>query len=118
DIGGSRAPMCMMGAEGLGVCYDSGRAVIAHTASLGHNDITDGSRVTFSAGIGVINSARNAIAVLCARAAAIWGIPADAVVWENGAAKPAGSNAGKFGPIALKEIAAQFSSTGGPIAGH
>ena len=110
--------MCMMVAEELGIPYDSVRAIIADTSSLGHNDVTDGSRVTFSAGIGVINSARNAIKVLCARAAAIWGIPTDAVVWENGAAKPAGPNAGKFEPLSLKEIAAQFSSTGGPIAGH
>ena len=79
DIGGSRASMCMMVAEELGIPYDSVRAIIADTSSLGHNDITDGSRVTFSAGIGVINCARNAIKVLCARAAAIWGIPADAV---------------------------------------
>jgi CO/xanthine dehydrogenase Mo-binding subunit len=118
DIGGSRASMCMMVAEELGVPYESVRTIIADTASLGHNDVTDGSRVTFSAGIGVINSARNAIKVLCARAAAIWGIPPDAVTWENGAAKPAGPNAGKFKPLSLKEIATQFSSTGGPIAGH
>jgi CO/xanthine dehydrogenase Mo-binding subunit len=118
DIGGSRASMCMMVAEELGVAYDSVRTTIADTASLGHNDVTDGSRVTFSAGIGVINSARNAIKVLCARAAAIWGIPVDAIVWENGAARPAGQNAGKFKPLSLKEIVAQFSTTGGPIAGH
>ena len=118
DIGGSRASICMMVAEELGVPYDSVRAIIADTSSLGHNDVTDGSRVTFSAGIGVINSARNAIKVLCARAAAMWGIPGDAVTWENGAAKPAGPNAGKFKPLSLKEIAAQFSSTGGPISGH
>ena len=118
DIGGSRASMCMMVAEELGVPYESVRTIIADTASLGHNDVTDGSRVTFSAGIGVINSARNAIKVLCARASAIWGIPLDAVTWENGAARPAGPNAGKFKPLSLKEIATQFASTGGPIAGH
>lgn len=118
DIGGSRASMCMMVAEELGISYDSVRAIVADTASLGHNDVTDGSRVTFAAGIGVINAARNAIKVLCRRAAAIWGIPEEAVIWENGAAKPAGANAGQFEPLALKEIAAQFSTTGGPIAGH
>ncbi|HJU32574.1 MAG TPA: molybdopterin cofactor-binding domain-containing protein, partial [Hyphomicrobiaceae bacterium] len=118
DIGGSRASMSMMVAEELGVPYEAVRTIVADTASLGHNDITDGSRVTFSAGIGVINAARDAIKVLCARAAAIWGIPAEAVTWENGAARPAGGNAGKFKPLSLKEIAAQFSSTGGPIAGH
>ncbi len=118
DIGGSRASMCMMVAEELGISYDRVRAIVADTASLGHNDITDGSRVTFSAGIGVINAARNAIKVMCGRAAAIWGIPADAVTWENGMAKPAGANAGKHKPLSLADIAAEFSTTGGPIAGH
>jgi CO/xanthine dehydrogenase Mo-binding subunit len=118
DIGGSRASMCMMAAEELGIPYEQVRAIVADTASLGYSDVTDGSRVTFAAGIGVINAARNAIKVLCRRAAAIWNIPEDAVVWENGAARPAGPNAGQFEPLSLKEIAAQFSSTGGPIAGH
>jgi len=118
DIGGSRASMCMMVAEELGIPYDRVRAIVADTASLGHNDITDGSRVTFAAGIGVINSARNAIKVMCGRAAAIWGIPPEAVMWENGMAKPAGANAGTHKALSLKDIAAQFSSTGGPIAGH
>ena len=39
------------------------------------------------------------------RAAKIWGIPADAVVWENGHAKPAGANAGNFEPLSLADIA-------------
>jgi CO/xanthine dehydrogenase Mo-binding subunit len=118
DIGGSRASMCMMAAEELGIPYEQVRAIVADTASLGYSDVTDGSRVTFAAGIGVISAARNAVKVLCRRAAAIWNIPEDAVVWENGAARPAGPNAGQFEPLSLKEIAAQFSSTGGPIAGH
>ena len=65
-----------------------------------------------------IMAARDAIKKLCARAAQIWGIPEDAVTWENGHAKPAGANAGNFPPMSLKEIAAQAPSTGGPIAGH
>ena len=38
---------------------------------------------------------------LCARAAAIWGIPEDAVIWEKGHAQPAGPNAGDFPPLSL-----------------
>ena len=53
-----------------------------------------------------------------ARAARMWGIPEDAVVWENGYAKPAGANAGNFEPLSLKDIAAVAANTGGPIAGH
>ena len=55
---------------------------------------------------------------MCGRAAQIWGIDADAVTWEDGAAVPAGENAGKFPPLSLAEIAAVSFETGGPIAGH
>jgi len=118
DIGGSRAAMCQMTAEELGLPYDKVRAIVTDTSSLGYNDVTDGSRTTFATGMACIMAARDAIKKLCARAAQIWGIPEEAVVWENGHAKPAGGNAGNFPPMSLKEIAAQAPSTGGPIAGH
>ena len=118
DIGGSRASMCMMAAEEFGIPYDRVNTIIADTSSLGFCDMTDGSRVTFSAGIATINAVRDAIGKLCARAAAIWDIPKDAVEWEKGHCKPAGANAGKFKPLSLREIAAEAANTGGPIAGH
>ena len=118
DIGGSRASMAMMAAEELGIPYDQVRAVVTDTSSLGYNDVTDGSRVTFAAGAATIHAARDAVRKLCARAARTWGIPEDAVVWENGHAKPAGANAGNHKPLSLKEISGSAGSTGGPIAGH
>jgi len=118
DIGGSRASMCLMAAEELGIPYDKVRCIVADTASLGYNDVTDGSRVTFSSGLATITAARNAIKVMCARAAAIWGIPEDAVEWVDGHARPTGPNAGNFPPLSLADIAAQSHQTGGPIAGH
>ncbi len=118
DIGGSRASMCLMAAEELGIPYDQVRAVVADTSSVGHNDTTDGSRVTFAAGLATIAAARNAVKVMCARAAKTWNIAEDAVTWEKGFAKPAGANAGNFEPLSLKEIAAASPRTGGPIAGH
>ena len=118
DIGGTRASLSMMAAEELGIPYEKVRCVIADTATLGHNDITDGSRVTFAAGLATIEAARDAIKKMCARAAKTWGIAEDAVVWEKGHAKPAGSNAGKFEPLSLKQIVAASGNTGGPIAGH
>lgn len=118
DIGGSRASMCMMAAEELGIPYDQVRAVITDTSSLGHNDTTDGSRVTFAAGMATIQSARDAITKLCARAAKMWEIPEEAVEWKDGHARPAGPNAGEFPPMSLAEIAAAAETTGGPIAGH
>lgn len=118
DIGGSRASMCMMVAEELGIPYEQVRAIIADTSALGYNDVTDGSRTTFATGMACIMAARDAIKKLCQRAAATWGIPEEAVTWENGYAKPAGANAGNFAPLSLREIAAASPGTGGPIAGH
>lgn len=118
DIGGSRASISLMAAEELGIPYDKVRTIVADTSSLGYNDVTDGSRVTFSVGLATIEAARSAIKVMCSRAAKIWGIEEDAVIWEDGCAKPAGPNAGAFPPMSLAEIAAVSANTGGPIAGH
>ncbi|MCC7046834.1 MAG: xanthine dehydrogenase family protein molybdopterin-binding subunit [Alphaproteobacteria bacterium] len=118
DIGGSRASMCMIAAEELGIPYDKVRAIVADTSSLGYNDISEGSRVTFSTGMATIQAARDAIGKLCARAAKTWGISPEAVVWENGHAKPSSPNAGDFAPLSLADIAKKAGNTGGPIAGH
>ncbi len=118
DIGGSRASMSMMAAEELGVPYEQVRTVIADTASLGLNDVTDGSRVTFAVGLATIEAARAAKREMCRRAAMVWGIDEEAVEWRDGAAHPAGPNAGRFPPMSLAEIAAIAPNTGGPIAGH
>ncbi|MBC7132756.1 MAG: xanthine dehydrogenase family protein molybdopterin-binding subunit [Roseovarius sp.] len=118
DIGGSRAAMTMMAAEELGIPYDQVRTVIADTGALGQNEVTHGSRVTFSVGLATIAAARAAKAEMCRRAARVWGIDPDAVEWEDGAARPAGPNAGKFPPMTIRDIAAIAPKTGGPISGH
>jgi len=118
DIGGSRASISMMAAEELGIPYEKVRTVITDTNSLGYNDVTDGSRVTFAVGLATIEAARAAIKIMCSRVAKIWGIDEEAVVWEDGCAKPSGPNAGEFPPMTIAEIAAIADNTGGPIAGH
>jgi CO/xanthine dehydrogenase Mo-binding subunit len=50
--------------------------------------------VTFATGIAVINATREVIRDCKARAAKIWEVEPDAVVWEDGAAKPASTNVG------------------------
>jgi CO/xanthine dehydrogenase Mo-binding subunit len=118
DIGGSRAAMCQMAAEELGIPYENVRTIIADTSSLGFNDTTDGSRTTFANGIAIIEAARSAIRDMCGRAARLWGIPEDAVHWEEGAVRPAGPNAGDFEPMTIADLARTADKTGGPIAGH
>ena len=115
DIGGSRASMAIMAAETLGVDYSNVRAIVADTASVGYTHVTGGSRVTFATGTAVVNATKSAIKTLCERAAMIWGVDPEGVEWEDGYAKPAGSNVGEFKPLSLKEIAGKAAATGGPI---
>ena len=118
DIGGSRASMALMAAEVLGIPYENIRVTIADTATLGYNDVSHGSRVTYASGLATIKAARHAVEKLCERAAAKWDIPVDAVKWENGCAVPSGPNAGDFDPMPLADITADMGRTGGPISGH
>jgi len=117
DIGGSRASMALMAAETLGIPYENVRVNVVDTGALGVNEPTHGSRATCAPGLATIQAAREAITKLCKRAADKWGIDADAVVWEDGCAKPSGPNAGDFPPLSIGEIAAEMGSTGGPISG-
>ena len=118
DIGGSRASMCMMAAEELGIPYEDVRTTIADTATLGYNEISHGSRVTYASGLATIEAARDTVKKLCRRAADKWGIDAEAVEWRDGCAIPSGPNAGDFDPMPIKEIASRMGQTGGPIVGH
>ncbi len=115
DIGGSRASMAIMAAETLGVDYKQVRAIVADTGSVGYTHVTGGSRVTFATGTAVVDATKTVIKDLCRRAAMIWDVDPDGVVWEDGCAKPAGANVGDFKPLSLKEIAAKAAQTGGSI---
>jgi CO/xanthine dehydrogenase Mo-binding subunit len=115
DIGGSRASMAIMAAETLGVDYNQVRAIVTDTASVGYAHLTAGSRVTFATGIAVVEATKTVIQDMSRRAAKIWGVDPEAVVWENGHAKPASSNVGNFEPLSIREIAAKRAQTGGPI---
>lgn len=118
DIGGSRASMVNIAAQMLGIDYNLVRAQIGDTNSIGISATTGGSRVTFAAGMAVTDATNKVIDTLRDRAAKIWDIDVEAVVWEDGEARPAGSNAGEFKPLSLAELAAQANATGGPINGQ
>ena len=118
DVGGARSSMAMIAAEDLGISYDDVKATIGDTASLGHNDTTEGSRGTFSSGMATIFAARDAIGVLKQRAATMWGIPLEDVEWQDGQAIAMGDMHSNLPALTLKEIAAKSGRTGGPIAGH
>ena len=112
DIGGSRASLALMAAEELGVDYSKVRPIIADTSSIGFNFVTGGSRVTFATGLAVVNSVKDMVRELKVRAAKTWKVDPDAVVWEDGQARPAGSNVGEFEPLSLAQLAATAGRTG------
>ncbi|MGP6086146.1 xanthine dehydrogenase family protein molybdopterin-binding subunit [Antarctobacter jejuensis] len=118
DIGGSRASIGLMVAETLGIPYEDVRVNVVETGALGVNEPTHGSRATFATGKAAVEATGNAIKEMCRRAANEWGIDEEAVEWANGAAQPAGPNAGKFPPMTIAQIAANMGDTGGPISGH
>ena len=118
DIGGSRASIALMTAEELGIPYEDVRPFIGDTDSLGYTFLTGGSRATFSSGMAAVEAARTVIGQLRERAAKIWDVAVDDVIWEDGMAKPAGTQIGDFDPLSLGDIAKQAGKTGGPIAGH
>ncbi len=118
DIGGSRASLCQMAAEELGIGIDKIHPIIGDTASLGYTFLTGGSRATFASGLAVITSVRDVIDKMRERVAKLWDIPVDAVVWEDGYARPASDNAGVFEPLSIAEIAAMANKTGGPLVGN
>ncbi|MEM7678791.1 MAG: xanthine dehydrogenase family protein molybdopterin-binding subunit, partial [Myxococcota bacterium] len=69
DIGGSRASMCLMTAETLGVPYENIKALISDTQNGGYTMVTGGSRTTFATGLAVIRACEDIIAQCKARAA-------------------------------------------------
>lgn len=115
DIGGSRAGIANICAELLGIDYKRVSVLIGDTATIGFSNLTGGSRVLFASSMVVTESTGKVIRTLCELAAKIWDIDPDAVTWEDGEARPAGANAGKFDPLTLAELAARANETGGPI---
>ena len=118
DVAGSRVSISMMAAEELGIPLDKVRANLADTSVMGNNRVTAGSRTTFSSGMVVVDSARKVIKELCRRAAMIWNVPEDGIVFEDGYCRPASSNVGVFEPLSIAQIAAKTSASHGAIAGH
>jgi CO/xanthine dehydrogenase Mo-binding subunit len=115
DIGGSRASTANITAELLGIDYRKVSVLIGDTSVIGFSNLTGGSRVTYASAMVVTQSTERVIRTLCERAAKIWKIDPEAVTWEDGEARPAGENAGKFPALTLAQIAARATETGGPI---
>jgi len=118
DIGGSRASMCLMAAETLGIPYDRINAHVADTESTGYCNMTGGSRTTFATGMAVVQACEDIIAQCKERAAMTWDIDADQVDWDDGQAVPKPGVNADVDPLSLADIARTWGRTGGPILGR
>ena len=116
DVAGSRISISMMVAEELGIPVDKVRAVLADTHQLGFNRVTAGSRTTFSQGVVLVDCSRKVIKEMAGRAARIWKVPEEGVMFEDGMFRPASTNVGEFKPLSIADIAKQTTNTEGAIA--
>src|SRR5262249_11456831 len=78
--------MAPMAAETPGVDYSQVRSPVPHTASVGPTNPARGSRVTFATGMAVVGASKKIVDELRARAAMIWDVDVEGVVWEDGRA--------------------------------
>src|SRR5215469_15524128 len=115
DIGGSRASMAMIAAEVLGLDPAKVRPMVADTDSIGYTAMTGGSRTTHSTGVAVFEAAQDAVRQLKDRAARLWQIKPEDVDFVDG--KLVSRNNG-VPPMTIKELAAKFGRTGGPVSGQ
>src|SRR5262245_11037882 len=117
DIGGTRAAQALMVSEELGIPVERVRPVVADTDTAGYTDLTAGSRVCYATGLAIIKAAEDAREQLRLRAAKVWKLEPDQVVWEDGQAKSVVAGDDKQ-PMTVGAIAATLAKTGGPVIGR
>ena len=114
DIGGTRTSIAMQLAEVLGIAAEDVKPQVVDTDSVGETDVTGGSRTTFATGWAAYQCALDIKAQLIERAATLWEISPDDVVFEDGAFSS--SDASKT--ISFGELAGKLGETGGPLMGR
>ena len=105
DIGGTRASLAMQLAETLGIAYEDVKPTVVDTDSVGYNDVTAGSRVTFGSGMAVHEAGKNLVKEMAGRLAATWQVPAEEIEFEDGTFKSKdGAKTGGFKEIAQATV--------------
>ncbi len=118
DIGGTRASLGMMVAEELGIDLDKVRPMVGDTSSLGYNFLTGGSRTTFASGKVAVDAARDLVSQMRERAAKIWDVPGDEILWYNGGAIQKNGRGGLTETLSFRDLAESMGKTGGPLVGQ
>ena len=114
DIGGSRAVMAMIVAEVLGLDVNEVRPLVGDTDSIGHTDVTGGSRVALATGLAVYRAAHDALGQLKERAAKLWEKKPEEVQFHGGTFSAPEVPT----PMTLKQLASRLARTGGPVTGR
>jgi xanthine dehydrogenase molybdenum-binding subunit len=115
DIGGSRTTQAMITAEVLGLDVNDVRPMVADTDSIGHTDVTGGSRTAFATGLAVYEASQDTLRQLKERAAKVWEKKPEEVEFNNGVFSLAG---GGVDPMTVKQLAGRLARTGGPVTGR
>jgi len=115
DIGGTRAAQAMIAAEVLGLDINDVRPLVADTDSIGHTDVTGGSRTAFATGWAVYEASQDAVRQLKERAAKLWEKKPEEVAFNNGELSAQGDG---LKPMTVKDMAPRLARTGGPITGR
>ncbi|MGI8549489.1 MAG: xanthine dehydrogenase family protein molybdopterin-binding subunit, partial [Dehalococcoidia bacterium] len=115
DIGGTRASIAMQLAETLGITAEEVKPSVGDTDSVGYNDVTGGSRTTFASGYAAYEAGLDLQRQLVERAAQIWSVPKEEVVYENGGVRSTSDDSRK---MSFKELAGQLHKTGAPVVGR
>ncbi len=115
DVGGSRASMAMIAAEVLGLGIDQVRPMVGDTDSIGHTDVTGGSRTTLATGQAVYEAAHDVIRQLKQRAAMLWEKKPEDVEYADGTFRAEGEG---IAPMTVAQLARKLARTGGPIVGR
>jgi xanthine dehydrogenase molybdenum-binding subunit len=115
DIGGSRASMAMITAEVLGLESNEVRPLVADTDSIGHTDVTGGSRTTLATGQAVYEAAHDVVRQLKERAAKLWEKKPEEVTFDGSVFNATGEG---VSPMTVKQLARRLPRTGGPVVGR
>jgi CO/xanthine dehydrogenase Mo-binding subunit len=99
----------------LGIPVEDVKPQVADTDTIGITSNTGGSGVTFKTGIAAYEAAQDIKAQLVDRAALIWETSVDRVEYRDGVLHHTNDPGLR---LTFKELAAQLTDTGGPVAGR
>lgn len=111
DLSGTRTTIAMQAAEALGLPPERIRPSVGDTDNTGYADVSAGSRTTYATGIAAIQAAKDVIAQMRARAAALWGVPTESVTYARDVFSAAPDLRFTFA-----ELAEQVTGAGGSVS--